>query len=218
MRVTFSGTMSSTALITHPSTRSRSRTWALPCPPTPTNPIRTGSIGGAAKKRSGAGPAWSRGWADAARTVGAQDAVPLRAARPSPPAISFKASRRSKSSLFAVMSTSPSQGPLNPSEPVTTARQHLASGQVHRVDPRGGAMVGGVCLDDTEAEKVTDGGRAAHEQALVAGAQAIVVGLDARPEVRLGRRDQVALVGERPRPFGLRVPDALRSREPPRRV
>src|SRR5256886_11054707 len=102
--------MSSTALITHPSTRSRLCTCAVPCPPTPTNPMRTVSMGGAARNRSGAGPGLGRGWAraedEAVLVAGAQAAVPPNAARPSPPAISFSASRRSRSSLFAVMSTS----------------------------------------------------------------------------------------------------------------
>src|SRR2546427_10033047 len=67
MRVTLSGTMSPTALMTQPSTRIRLRTWALPIPPTPTKPIRTVSIGGGAANRPRAGPEWWRGSADAAR-------------------------------------------------------------------------------------------------------------------------------------------------------
>src|SRR5213078_1440018 len=97
----------STALITHPSTRSRLCTCAVPCPPTPTNPMRTVSMGGAARNRSGAGPGLGRGWSraedEAALVAGAQAAVPPNAARPSPLAISFNASRRSRSSLLMVI-------------------------------------------------------------------------------------------------------------------
>src|ERR1051325_5715198 len=90
--------------------RSRVCTCAAPCPPTPTTPMRTVSMGGAARNRSGAGPGFrdTGGRAeDAVLVAGAQAAVPPpNAARPSPPAISFKASRRSivtGSSLRAVM-------------------------------------------------------------------------------------------------------------------
>ena len=68
MRVTFSDTMSPTALITQPSTRIRLRTCALPIPPTPTKPIRTWSIGGAATNRPGAGPEWRRRSTNAVET------------------------------------------------------------------------------------------------------------------------------------------------------
>ncbi len=52
-RSTFSGTMSQSARISQPSIFSRFCTCALPMPPMPTKPMRTVSIGGAAKGRLG---------------------------------------------------------------------------------------------------------------------------------------------------------------------
>src|SRR5690606_5382185 len=51
MRAAFSGTMSHTARISTPSMRRKLRTWLAPWCPTPTKPMRTVSIGGAASSR-----------------------------------------------------------------------------------------------------------------------------------------------------------------------
>src|SRR2546429_6542668 len=130
--------MSSAALIPHPATRSRLCTCGVPCPPTPTNPMRTVSMGGAARNRSGAGPGLGRGWAraedEAVLVAGAPAAVPPNAARPSPPAISFSASRRSRSSLFAVMSTS--RGTIHVGQLVLQQHQRVF-GEAHAIRSAG---------------------------------------------------------------------------------